>query len=69
MILKYKTHRKSSLLAMLTVFALPLLAQEPDTTSIGYKIGYHIGSWLPFGIIVLLVALILLRTSRQSQNE
>ncbi|MCO6479798.1 MAG: hypothetical protein J5I94_24385 [Phaeodactylibacter sp.] len=69
MILKFKTSGKSALLGLLMVIAAPLSAQEPDTTSLGYKIGYHIGSWLPFGIIVLLVVLILARKSRRSPNE
>ncbi|MEL7119558.1 MAG: hypothetical protein AAFO07_08960 [Bacteroidota bacterium] len=37
------------------------LLLQADTTSVGYKIGYQIGSWLPFMIIVLIVGMIIYR--------
>lgn len=66
---KRKTPVKVLLLFTLLIFVAPLWAQQPDTSSLGYKIGYHIGSWLPFGIIVLLMLLILLKTSRRSSRK
>ena len=35
-----------------------------DTTSLGYKIGFTLGSWLPFIIIVIIVLLILRKRYR-----
>jgi len=37
-----------------------------DTTSMGYRIGYSIGSWLPFITIAGLAVLIILRRYRRS---
>ena len=64
-----KTHKKVFLLSLLLIFVLNLSAQEADTTSLGYQVGYHIGSWLPFSIIVLLALLVLLKSSRQKRDS
>ncbi|MCB0558310.1 MAG: hypothetical protein H6573_05985 [Lewinellaceae bacterium] len=64
-----KTHKKVFLLSLLLIFVLNLSAQEADTTSLGYQVGYHIGNWLPFSIIVLLTLLVLLKSSRQKRDS
>jgi hypothetical protein len=38
-----------------------MAAEEVDTTSGGYRIGYEIGSWLPF-IILAVLFLVMLRS-------
>lgn len=55
----------------LSTFCLPsLFCQEAraDTSALGYKVGYHLGSWLPFLIIIILVVLIIRKSGRQSQE-
>jgi len=42
---------------------------QVDTTSVGYKIGYEIGSWLPFLIIITLLLLVMIRARRLSRND
>lgn len=42
---------------------------QVDTTSVGYKIGYEIGSWLPFLIIITLLLLVMFRARRLSRND
>lgn len=42
--------------AMINKFSF--LLQVPDTTSRGYKIGYYIGSWLPFGLLLLITLVV-----------
>ncbi|MCB9264407.1 MAG: hypothetical protein H6558_05200 [Lewinellaceae bacterium] len=64
-----KTRKKGLLLTGVMAFAVRLAAQEADTASLGYQIGYHIGSWLPFSIIILLALLILFKSSRQSRDN
>ncbi|MEO1715209.1 MAG: hypothetical protein AAFU60_17920 [Bacteroidota bacterium] len=41
---------------------------QVDTTDIGYKIGYEIGSWLPF-IIIVVLALLVWRRAYGVQNK
>lgn len=50
--------------------AWPLRAQEEaqDTSSFGYRVGYEIGSWLPFLIIVVLMLLIIRKMAQQRQG-
>jgi hypothetical protein len=50
--------------------ACPLLAQGEarDTSGFGYRIGYEIGSWLPFLIIVVLMLLIIRKMAQQRQG-
>lgn len=69
MIATMKTKKRGLLLCSLMVLAVHLFAQDTDTTSLGYQIGYHIGSWLPFSIIILLALLILLKSSRQRRDN
>lgn len=69
MIDKMKTKIRGKLLALLLLFSNYLPAQEADTTSVGYKIGYHIGSWLPFAVIVILALMVILRASRQHRQS
>ncbi|MCB0577691.1 MAG: hypothetical protein KDD10_00075 [Phaeodactylibacter sp.] len=64
-----RTRRKGILLMLSLASALNLFAQEPDTASLGYQVGYHIGSWLPFSIIALLAVLIILKSSRQGRDS
>jgi hypothetical protein len=47
-----------------------MLLQVPDTTSSGYKIGYYVGSWLPFGLLLLitLVVVYFILKSRQKRE-
>lgn len=40
-----------------------------DTTGVGYQVGYQIGSWLPFIIIVLLALLVVVNSYRFSQRN
>lgn len=59
-----------SIAAFALVSAVPVIvaAQEAaDTTSAGYKIGYKIGSWLPF-IILAFVFILMLRAVMRRQN-
>ena len=46
----------------------PMLLLQVDTTDIGYKIGYEIGSWLPF-IIIVVLALLVWRRAYGVQNK
>lgn len=48
-------------------FLTPFLAQV-DTTAIGYRIGYSIGSWLPFVIIAILALVIILKGYRHGKE-
>jgi ABC-type uncharacterized transport system permease subunit len=32
---------------------------QADTTSVGYQIGYQIGSWLPFIVVLVIFAAII----------
>ncbi len=41
-------------------------AEVADTTSAGYKIGYQIGSWLPFVILAGLMIALIIQASRNS---
>jgi hypothetical protein len=41
-----------------------LLQVAADSTSFGYKIGYQIGSWVPFVFIAVLVFAILRKQRR-----
>lgn len=58
----------SAALALLAIPALPAQEAVADTSSFGYKAGYHIGSWLPFLIIVILVVLIIRKSGGQSRE-
>lgn len=40
-----------------------------DTTSRGYRIGYAVGSWLPFLVLFTLALLVLLRSIRLSRDK
>jgi hypothetical protein len=35
------------------------LLQVPDSASTSYKVGYYIGSWLPFVVLVLLAFIVI----------
>jgi cytochrome c biogenesis protein CcdA len=54
-----------------TAILLPVMiaAQEKDTTSAGYQVGYQIGSWIPFvllaGVFVLMLRAVLRRTKER----
>jgi hypothetical protein len=51
------------------IYPMHLLLQADvltDTTALGYRIGYSIGSWLPFLLIAGLALLIILRRYRQN---
>lgn len=39
-----------------------------DTTDTGYQIGYQIGSWLPFLIIITLVLMVMYRARKLSKD-
>jgi len=43
-------------------------AEIADTTSLGYKIGYQVGSWLPFLLIAGLMIALIVRASRTSKQ-
>jgi|GEM_PF-2204016 len=47
----------------------PGQAEGVDTTSSGYKIGYEIGSWLPFIILFTLALMVIIRSFRLSQKK
>jgi cytochrome c biogenesis protein CcdA len=38
-----------------------------DTTSVGYQIGYQIGSWLPFILVAVLAVLVINKTRNSRQ--
>lgn len=58
--------RSIAALSLLLWPTLPARAEEGvDTTRLDYQIGYQLGSWLPFLIIVLLVVLILRKSVQQ----
>jgi hypothetical protein len=40
-----------------------------DTTGLQYRIGYQLGSWLPFIIIALMMALVTIRGIRISRQK
>jgi hypothetical protein len=42
-----------------------LLLQVADTSSTSYKVGYYIGSWLPFGLLVLLAFVVIFIIGRK----
>jgi dolichyl-phosphate-mannose--protein O-mannosyl transferase len=46
---------------------------QVDTTSASYRIGYQIGSWLPFAFLLVLtvfvVAIVLRRRRRQDPDD
>lgn len=56
----------------LALFPSFCFAQAPvDTTSSGYKIGYQIGSWLPFVVLAaffLWMLTMLMRQNRETQS-
>lgn len=39
-----------------------------DTTSVGYQIGYQIGSWLPLLIIITLALMVMYRARKLSKD-
>ena len=57
------------------LWLLPLLIQaqtdttQVDTTSSGYKIGYQIGSWLPFIILIGLLIFFTVRAARSGKEH
>jgi len=46
-----------------------LLAEAVDTTSSSYKIGYQIGTWLPFAVLVGLFFLLIYFGRRRQQRQ
>ena len=66
---KSRTHIIYALtLALAPAFPLPAQETAADTTALGYKVGYQIGSWLPFLVIITLAVLIILKMARQNQE-
>jgi len=63
---------KKILFALVLVFvsAITLLAQDTgvDTTDIGYKVGYKIGTYLPITII-LIIAIFFIRKAYRFKEE
>jgi len=53
------------------ISAIQAQTNEPgvDTTGIGYRIGYEIGSWLPFIIIFILALLVIYNSYRFSSKK
>lgn len=47
----------------------PGLSAQADTTDIRYKIGYEIGSWLPFIILAGLFIFMLVVARRRSEEK
>lgn len=43
--------------------------QEVDTTSVGYRIGYQLGSWLPVMIILVLALAVIWKGYRRRNDE
>ncbi len=56
-------------LTLFTAMASTLAAQGIDTTGLGYRIGYQVGSWLPSSIIMLVAVLLILKSSRQYRDK
>ena len=42
---------------------------QVDTTSVGYKVGLQIGSWLPFLVIAIIALLIIVKGYRHKGEE
>lgn len=66
--------RLKFLLAFLLFLSLPVLSAQRDsadvdTTSIGYHIGYEIGSWLPFLVIFTLALMVIIRARNLSRKK
>lgn len=69
---------KSSNLLWIAAFQLMWLpahaqaeAQEShvDTTSSAYQLGYQIGSWLPFILLIILAMMVIIRSYRLSADK
>lgn len=62
------------LAACIYLWGLPILlraqsaATDADTTSAGYKVGYTIGEWLPFIILIILVLMVMFRARKLSKD-
>ena len=50
------------------LFSQNQVTEGVDTTSSGYKIGYEIGSWLPFLIIFTLAIMVMYRARKYSKD-
>ena len=59
---------KVSFWAMLLLVA-PALPAQVDTSDIRYKVGYEIGSWLPFIILAGLFIVMLVMARRRSEKK
>ena len=58
------------ILVILWLFIGPIiLSAQVDTTDARYKIGYEIGSWLPFVILAGLFILMLVMARRRSEGK
>lgn len=47
----------------------PALPAQVDTSDIRYKVGYEIGSWLPFIILAGLFIVMLVMARRRSEKK
>ena len=46
-----------------------MLLFQTDTTGVGYKIGYQIGSWLPFLVLATIFIWLLLKAFKRSKDQ
>jgi len=55
--------------ALLMILGPVFLLAQADTTDIRYKIGYEIGSWLPFVILAALFIFMLVKARQRSEEK
>ena len=68
MYIKNMEVKRISVVLWLSTMSMILSAQA-DTTDVRYKIGYEIGSWLPFVILAGLFILMLVRARQRSERS
>lgn len=61
--------------SLVFLWSWPMLLQaqqqnthSADTSSAGYKIGYTVGEWLPFLILIVLVLMVMFRARKLSKE-
>jgi hypothetical protein len=42
---------------------------QADTTAVGYRIGYTIGSWLPFIIVGIIAIMVIVKGYRHGNDD
>ncbi len=70
----FRINRPVCLLLLSILYGMPALLAQTDTTGVDttdwrYRIGYEIGSWLPFLIIFTLALAVIIRQYRISRRD